>query len=188
MQHVVSARGAVVLPRKSSSGGLSPRGPHRPPHGRSASSSSSAAAVVVVRGWRPTAAGAPHRRGGLQTAAAYNRESPTEAPGGRQTNPAPAYPPAPVVDPRGTPRTGWGGPTPPPPNTGQGGKWWQLLTTPAAIFAAAFMLSVANPGYLDQSREMLLMRLYEKGARQSFAPAWPGWSRGLDAISPNQQS
>jgi len=121
--------------------------------------------------------GTARRGASLRIAASYNGGEPTtKEVGGQKVNPAPAYPPA-LPDTR---RGGWnpgqggrgGAPPPgamrPPPQQmigGAGGapiKWWEKLTSPVFFIATALALSVANPGYVDSTREMILFRLYEK--------------------------
>lgn len=182
MLSVVSARGAVALPTVGGNRRTSPRPAVRlhvhnvgtfrahdkTRHQETAAVMLTTSTLTSPRRLAASSSRRPTDRGVLQVAASYNREQ-TDV-GGQQVNPPPSYPPAPM-----NPQLGWGsspgrGPPPPPPQTRGGGKWWQKLTSPAVIIGAALVLSLSNPGYIDSTREMILFRLYEKGARPTPPP------------------
>lgn len=97
-----------------------------------------------VGGSRPTT-----RSASVRVAASYERQSaPSEQ---SRSSPPPAYPPAPARR-----------PPPPPPPPPRKLTWLDRLSSPIVILGAALLLSLANPGYVDRGREVILLNLYER--------------------------
>ena len=65
----------------------------------------------------------------------------------------------------------------PPPSSSRG--WLVALSSPIAIAGIALALSIANPGYVDTTRELLLQNIYRK---ETTMPRRGGGTQNVDVV------
>ena len=85
--------------------------------------------------------------------------------------------PPPMPPPMPSPSSSWIASSMPPPSSSRG--WLVALSSPIAIAGIALALSIANPGYVDTTRELLLQNIYRK---ETTMPRRGGGTQNVDVV------